>query len=631
MTERVSMLSASSQYAISASVVTRSSNHRITYKTVATDLGSNFFFCDHDSRGWQWISSTRLRLYYNGSNRLNFDFAAPVTVDDEVEIVATVTQNGATWDVSVSIGLNGGAPVASTSNPLNTSVFSGNNEFVFNSRGEAQSIFHNQEFISCLYEDLDNSANNQFWSAAASGGTGLSIPETLLSNNATLNGYNPPDDNSQWLGFGGGSGTLTIVTPEYRFWQRVGSSATVEISGTYTGTPTTIERSVDGGAYVTAIASPSGGAFVDSFSLATGTHSITYRFSNEAGVLDSVNNIGVGICIPPAGQSNASGRGTNNQTYSNSTGGNGGHLFGNDDQWKILADPYDSSTDQVDAISIDSAAGSWLPRFANSWLAENEVPICYIPCAKGATAIAEWQKDSTDRIDGLNLYESMSRRINAVGGCEVVFYQQGERDSRTTVATTLAEYRDALIQFALDVFTDFGVRTFVVPLQTITDPDYTNQSVIRQAQIDAAAASPYIDIGQSLADIDLSGGDGLHFKTDTELNTVATRMYSSYTSINVVGATPNVTYSAVNGSVELGAVINIVGQTPNYSYAAVPGSVFFAGEILITGQTPNYSYSAVRASVQVGDPDFAVNFSGTIKTQSFNGIINQSSFNGVRK
>jgi hypothetical protein len=319
--------------------------------------------------------------------------------------------------------------------------------------------------------------------------------------------------------------TLTITTQNYRIWQRTGSdNAIVTVTGTYSGTPTTIEKSVDGGAYATAIASPSLNAFSDTFTLSTGQYSIVYRFSNDTSVNDTVTFISVGDVFAMAGQSNMSGRGTSNQTFANSPGGITACLFGNDDNYKVLADPYDSDTGQVDSVSSDStAAGSWVPRLANQWLANNEIPIGFIPCAKGSTSISDWARSLLDS----TLYGSMKRRIDSVGGIAGVFFQQGERDSADAVSTAGATYTAALKQLADDVNSDFGVKLLVPPLQVITAANYTNQGVIREAQLNAAS-NVNCKILQRLDDIDLSGGDGLHFQTDTELNTVGFRVYQSY-------------------------------------------------------------------------------------------------------
>lgn len=324
-----------------------------------------------------------------------------------------------------------------------------------------------------------------------------------------------------------GAGTIAIDdNPFQQAWSRTQSNnASVTITGTYTGTPTTLERSVDGGAWTEFDATPSGGVWSDTFTLATGAHDISYRFSNETATNATLTPVVVGEVVVPSGQSNASGRGTNNQTFNNSVGGVTAYLLGNNDEFGVLQDPYDSSINQVDSVSSDSSAGgSWVVRYANEWLANNEVPLIIIPVAKGGTSIAEWARSTS----AATLYGSMKRRVDAVGGCNQIFWHQGERDSADAVATDGATYQAALVQLAADFKSDFGCDTWVIALQTITATGYSNQAVIRQAQIDAAAQSANIEIGQTMTDIDLSGGDGLHFRTDPELELVAQRVYSDF-------------------------------------------------------------------------------------------------------
>lgn len=331
--------------------------------------------------------------------------------------------------------------------------------------------------------------------------------------------------------------SISVITPEYRIWQRDDSdNATVTIDGLYSGNVASIERTTDNGAtWVTAVASPANGIFSDSFSLSMGQYTVQYRLSNSPQVSASVDFISVGDVFLCYGQSNMVGQGLSNQTYSPSANGVRASLFGNDDNWKELSDPYDSAVNQVDAISQDgSLGGSWILRFANIWLSNSDVPVGFIPAANSGEAIAALSKNSSTRLNGLNLYESMSRRANAVGGIKAVLYEQGEADANNSRGTTGAVYQASLEQLANDINSDFGVETFVVPLHIISLANYngdgqnTGQGAVRQAQIDAAASSANIRIAQPLTDIDLSDGDGLHFKTDSELDLVASRVYGSY-------------------------------------------------------------------------------------------------------
>lgn len=413
-------------------------------------------------------------------------------------------------------------------------------------------LFQGQAINGETYRIEDDGAELRVYSGSLNGegGTLLHTEPTVLFATETGKGFvnkgSTSSTSPQWDAYKSGtlgappSGSIGFNTQTYRIWQRDGSgNASVTIEGTYTGSPVSLERSVNGGAWETAVASPSGNVWSDTFSLSTGQFAVAYRFSNDNLITNILLPIAVGDIFACAGQSNLSGRGFNNQTFSDSAGGVTAYLFGNDDNYKQLSDPFDSDVNQVDPVSADpSAAGSWIPRFANAWLGSREVPVGFIPCALGGSEISQWSRD----VSSATLYGSMRRRILAVGGVAGVLWEQGERDSTDVVNTPAATYQAALEQFALDVQNDFGVLTYVVPLHTITLAGYSNQANIRQAQIDAASASANIEIGQSLTDIDLSGVDGIHFQSDTQLDTVGTRVFSSLFD---VGTSLTITVSGV--------------------------------------------------------------------------------------
>jgi hypothetical protein len=413
--------------------------------------------------------------------------------------------------------------------------------------------------------DVSGGSHECFLDSVSKLTTTSSFNQSATKTGARFNQLNQADTVDNLVIQNALTNSITITTQDYRIWQRTSSNnRSITIDGTYAGAPTTIQRSIDGGAYATAIASPSGNSFSDTFTLATGQYSIAYRFSNDTSTNDTVTFISVGDIFVGAGQSNISGRGTSNQTYAASAGGVLSCLFGNDDNYKPLSDPSDSATNQVDRISDDllespalaQPTGSWWLRFVNAWLASSEVPIGYIPCALGATAASQWAKTSTDRISALNLYESMQRRINAVGGVKAVFYEQGEQDSNDGVATTNSQYQALLNTFTNDINTDFGVSTYIVPLHTITRAGYngngttTGQDAIRNAQLSVAAANSNVVITQPLTDIDLSAGDGIHFETDIDLNLVGVRVYNSYvglvSTLNIsISGMPDASYKTI--------------------------------------------------------------------------------------
>jgi hypothetical protein len=386
-----------------------------------------------------------------------------------------------------------------------------------------------------------------------------------------------------------------------------GNNASVTISGSYTGSPTSLQRSIDGGSWTTFNASPSGETWSDTFTLANGAHSISYRFSNDTGVIATINPVVVGQVVVPAGQSNASARGLNPQTLVPSQSGVSAYLFGNDDKLKVMQDPYDDNTNQVDSVSSDGqAGGSWAVIFANKWLEESDVPLIFIPVAKGGSNITEWSRSELTT----KLYGSMKRRIDAVGGVDIMFWQQGEKNASNSVNTSQTGYKDALVQLAADIQSDFGVKTFVVPLHTITASGYDNQSTIRQAQIDAAAESANIEIGQALTDIDLSGGDGLHFQDDADIQLVGERVYNSFFGEVVVPNQPPVANAGPDQSVAAGARVQL-----NASMSSDPedGSISQFG----WEQVDNGADAVVLEFANTATPEFTAPSSLTAQTLEF--------------
>ena len=309
---------------------------------------------------------------------------------------------------------------------------------------------------------------------------------------------------------------------EYQVFQRDGSDqADIAISGTYTGTPTAIEASFNGGAYATIDAAPSGGTFSGTLSAqSVGQGGLDVRFTNDTGVTDSTANVGIGDIFIVSGQSNASGRGTTLNSYSHATLKAG--LFGNDDNWKELADAVDSNSGQVDSVSSDSASGSPWPLIATQILADQGVPVAFVPTPKGGTRTSQWQPNNS----ASTLYGSMKRRINAVGGDVAgVLWFQGESDSAN--GTTAATHQTELEAIVDDINTDFpGLKTMV---GQIGHSNYAGNDTIRGAQISTITDNANALPGPATYDINLAdeSGDTLHFRSNADMAKFADRWYEA--------------------------------------------------------------------------------------------------------
>lgn len=524
-----------------------------------------------------------LEFYRSGSGKLTVFVGGAAVIAGTTNLSNTLTspdtivlsRSSGTLSLTVNGTPNGSA---SNSDSLSISMYG-------NRVGESGTGFAAVMYLySCTVSGLHN------WDAASSdtSNTGAQpiLVDTISANNAT--GQSMPTDGTAWevVSVAG----LAIETQDYSFL-RDGSGNNI-VSGTYAGTPASIEYSVDGGAWQVGDASPSGETFSFAVSIPQGESTVSLRFSDDVATTDSVILVNPALVVfTGAAQSNMSGRFDNAQTYT-SVGGAKAYMLGNDDVYKELIDATDSVTNQVDDISRENVTvgGSWIVRFANEWIANQGTPIAIVQNAKGGTTIGEWQKDSVDRVNGLNLYESMARRIALVGGADVVFAQIGETDSDLDTDATV--FKNDFIQFAADVKTDFGVNTFITPLHTITASGFdgngttTGQSAIRQAQIDAASESVNIEIGVPITDLDVSGNDGLHFNTDEQAQTIAERMYASYvggvSSLTLNIGAPDGTYHLYLAQGNQGSVTTVYDGSATFSggSATISGLTVEAGTLL---------------------------------------------------
>lgn len=243
------------------------------------------------------------------------------------------------------------------------------------------------------------------------------------------------------------------------------------------------------------------------------------RMANQTGITASAAYVGVGDVFVIAGQSNASGRGTNSQSYSHAT--IKASLFGNDYTWRELADPTDSITNQGDTISKETvqSGGSVWPLLATSFLADQGVPVSFIPSAKGGTRITDWLPGANHQ-NRATLYGSMVYRALQVGGVKAILWWQGEADAQDGMSQ--ATYNSNLDSLANAIQADLGVKLMPCKLQNITAADET--------AINAAIAEAWGDNANVLTGPDLSDiatDDTLHLQTDAKLLDAAGRWWTA--------------------------------------------------------------------------------------------------------
>lgn len=273
-----------------------------------------------------------------------------------------------------------------------------------------------------------------------------------------------------------------------------------------------VEASFNGGAYVV-IASNASGAFSGILTgQGQGQGTLTVRLADSPQSSVAIANVGIGDVFVIAGQSNGSGRATNNQVYS---GTPKAALLGNDYVWRELVDPTDSNSGQIDSVSSDAAGGSVWPLVATSYLSNQGIPIAFVPCAKGSTSVTAWQP-AASHTDRTTLYGSMNYRAQLIGGIKAVLWWQGENDAFASMDT--ATYQAAFQAFADAVFADLGVKVIPARLQKGNDYNASQQAQIVNAIINVENTA-HVGTGPDLSGLTSDSGD--HFLLDASVATVA--------------------------------------------------------------------------------------------------------------
>jgi hypothetical protein len=361
------------------------------------------------------------------------------------------------------------------------------------------------------------------------------------------------------------AGDIVIESPMYnQIIQRDTTTllGDIPISGYYDstlGTPTGIEGKFNGGAW-TALADCviADGTFSGTLEgQATGTGNLEVRWTNATSRTFVQYEVGVGRIFLIAGQSNAAGLGTNDQTYSgtakcklfNETHGT----------WKVLADSTNSDVEH----------GSVWPLLANALsTADDTCPIGFITTADGGTGLitdgATEDSYAWDRELNGSSYLNMLDRVvlSGANAIEEVLWHQGEAEAYN--ANTTAEYYAAMSTLMANMRDDLpgAPRVRIAQLGQIpnTEPA-ADVHAIRQAQQllwSHQLALP----GPTCYDIDLAdgGGDSLHFKTDAELLLLAQRWEDCLLtsgppvmrSITASGTTITITYDKTLTTATLG-------------------------------------------------------------------------------
>jgi hypothetical protein len=373
---------------------------------------------------------------------------------------------------------------------------------------------------------------------------------------------------------------ITLTSPSTRqVFQRNGTTGSISISGSQNSVIAhDIEASFNGGSYQTIATNAAPGAFSGTLTgQAQGEGTVTVRLKDLTNASASVNNVGIGDVFVIAGQSNASGRATNNQSYT-SSGGLTASLYGNDNVWHDLTDPTDSPASQVDVVSKEdsnsnalgssqgSPGGSYWPKLASYIIANQNVPVAFIPTALGGTGIALWQPGANHE-DRTTLYGSMVYRALAVGGVRAVLWHQGETDAHN--AMSQSTYTADLAAIAAAIHSDLGVK--LVPAKLQSGGTYASQSNLNT--VNAAIAAEWAGDANVAGGADLSGltvDDGFaHLQSDANMASAGQLWWNSlrdniYPGVPIV-STNDATAVATSTFTLNGSITGTGGASANQS------------------------------------------------------------------
>lgn len=369
---------------------------------------------------------------------------------------------------------------------------------------------------------------------------------------------------------GGSSGSITLTSPTaYQSRQRdlVTNTATMSVTGTYTGTPTSLEYRFNGGSWSTLVASPSGGTFSTSVTLPTGQGLFEVRFSNNVSITTSSEYVTVGDGYIVAGQSNHAGRASAvvAPVFTNFVV----TKLRRNGLWKHLTEATTGSE------TFDEGTGAQASYFGalSNRLQSVGVPVFFAPCAEGSTSINDWARYDPDPTNPYFLYGDMRVADQRMGGHRAVLWLQGETDAANGMAQ--ATYETKLNDLVNDWNTDTGKKFFVIQIVRWSSSIYGQIDAIRAAQAAVAASNTNV-VGIVDGNVWQSAND-VHYTTSTHINALADVVYS--------GMLPAFYESGVTFSgVTFTSNASLVGGTWSLvQSASFPGNTWTATTGFITG------------------------------------------------
>jgi hypothetical protein len=371
----------------------------------------------------------------------------------------------------------------------------------------------------------------------------------------------------------------TTSAKSFRVFQRNGSNqATVRVTGTYTGTPTSLEYNW-GGSWITLVASPAGGVFDQTITL-TGPaqNDLSVRFSNNTAVFSTLTAVGVGDVYMVMGQSNHVGGG-DGSVYVPAVAPDGhsgwkASIYAKNGTWRENVEtsvtPFSDTTGAVYAVQASSstARASYFGRLATLCMAQN-VPVAFVPCGMGSTTIESWAPSSATN----TLYGAAVAVATAIGDHKAVLWWQGEANCSGTTNTTYQSLLNALVN---DWYTRFSKKFIIMNLNAtgnVAGTGGTGGSDTGFNAIHAAIESVGSSNANVLAVGDMNGSftSSIHYSTTPEINAVALVAYNSINSVfnydgqqgggeSVIGAVNDAKKTALNNLGRTGSISDMLNE-----------------------------------------------------------------------
>lgn len=344
-------------------------------------------------------------------------------------------------------------------------------------------------------------------------GTASPEPSTVGGLSLTIAGSVPAGEAAPVSAPGGGGGTdaITLVSPTNgRIYQRQGTSYPLALSGTYTGSPTSIEARVvlDGTTteavgWTTVVASPAGGNWSGNLTVPQGgMYNVQVRFGNATSVVaESTSVWGVGVLYAMSTQSNAQ-------------------------NW------FTSGTGTPTAITR-KFNGSWATNtgaaaitFANTLSAALGLPVGLIDSATGGAAVTA--QGDTGFGYWLNTggapWSTFTTRTTGAGGkVEGIICIGGESDSVQAVVPSI--FQPGLQTLIDRMRTHLGQAACPVMIVTLVPTTVAGRDASWQQTNDAlvAVATSYPNCYFAAQGYDLATVDSLHY-TSASYATLAGRV-----------------------------------------------------------------------------------------------------------